>query len=161
MFLDYYKDKFHKHYITHVIQLTSVRYTYTAAFTDNKRVLYLEHITMSTMGTIGHYLYMSRVVRKPAFYISENKDADQLRGNSITANLICVFVFATRILQSLYFLNPKFQASSYLLWLYIPVCVAPVQKRRKPLFSQRGSYSIHSRIIERILSPYQMRIDKH
>ena len=28
----------------------------------------------------------------------------------------------------LFFLNPKFQASSCLLWLYSPVCVRPVQK---------------------------------
>ena len=45
---------------------------------------------------------MSRVVIKPAFCICENKDADQ----------ISAFVFATRIARSLYFLNPKFQASS-------------------------------------------------
>ena len=39
---------------------------------------------------------MSRVVRKPAFCICENKDADQLRGNrEVTAKLISAFVFAT------------------------------------------------------------------
>ena len=37
-------------------------------------------------------VYMSRVVRKLAFCICENKDADQLRGN---AKLISAFVFAT------------------------------------------------------------------
>ena len=47
---------------------------------------------------------MSRVMRKPVFCICENKDADQLRS---------AFVFTTRIVQSLYFLNPKFQASSH------------------------------------------------
>ena len=41
-------------------------------------------------------------MRKPAFCICENS----------------AFVFATRIVPSLYFLNPKFQASSHLLWLY-------------------------------------------
>ena len=46
--------------------------------------------------------------RSPAKLIScENKDADQLR--SFSAKLISAFVFATRIVQSLYFLNPKFQ----------------------------------------------------
>ena len=49
---------------------------------------------------------------KSAFYICENKDEDQLRG---TGKLISAFVFATRIVQSLCFLNPKFQASSHLL----------------------------------------------
>ena len=75
-------------------------------------------------------------MRKPAFCIYENKDADQLRGN------LCAFVFATPIVKSFYFLNPKFQASSYLLWLYSPVCVGPGQKPRRPVFSERGSYEI-------------------
>ena len=56
--------------------------------------------------------------RKPAFCICENKDAE----------LISAFVFATWIGQSLYFLNPKFQASSHLMWLYSPVCVGPGRK---------------------------------
>ena len=33
---------------------------------------------------------------------------------AVTAKLISVFVFATWIVQSLFYLNPKFQASSYL-----------------------------------------------
>ena len=32
---------------------------------------------------------MSRVVRKPAFYICENKDADQLRGNHEADQRLC------------------------------------------------------------------------
>ena len=50
---------------------------------------------------------MSCDVRNPDFCICENKDADQLRGNTKTqisfaviAKLISVFVFATRIEQS-------------------------------------------------------------
>ena len=42
---------------------------------------------------------------------------------TVTAKLISAFVFAIRIVQSLYYLNPKFQASSHLLWLYSLVCV--------------------------------------
>ena len=45
-----------------------------------------------------------------------------------TAKLISIFVFATQIVQFLYFLNLKFPASSNLLCLNRPVCVAPVQK---------------------------------
>ena len=84
---------------------------------------------------------MSLVMRKPDFCICENKDADQLRGNreAVTAKLISAFVFATKIVQSLYFLNPKFQASSHLVRLYSPVCVGPGRKPRRPVFSQRGS----------------------
>ena len=68
-------------------------------------------------------------MRKPAFSICKNKDADQLRGG-----------FATRIVQSLYFLNLKFQASSHLVWLYSLVCVGPGWKPRRLVFSQRSSY---------------------
>ena len=60
---------------------------------------------------------------KPTICIGENKDADQL-----TAKLISAFVFATRIVQFLFYLNPKFQASSSFLCLYRPVYVGPVRK---------------------------------
>ena len=43
------------------------------------------------------------------------------------------------IVQSLYYLNPKSQVTSHLLWLYSPVCVGPGRKPRRPVFSQRGS----------------------
>ena len=88
---------------------------------------------------------MSRIVRKLAFCICEKRDADQMRSNcaaEITAQLISAFVFATRIEHSLYYLNPKFQASSRLLRLYSPVCVDPGRKPRSPVFSQRCSYYI-------------------
>ena len=38
------------------------------------------------------------------------------------------FVFATRIVKFLFYLNPEFQASSSFLSLYRPVCVGPVRK---------------------------------
>ena len=47
---------------------------------------------------------------------------------AVTAKLISTFVFATLIVQFLYFLNPNFPASSHLLCLYSLVCVGPVQK---------------------------------
>ena len=55
------------------------------------------------------------------------------------------FVFAIRIVQSLYYLNPKFQASSHLLWLYSLVCVGPGRKPRRPVFSERGSNILTSK----------------
>ena len=61
---------------------------------------------------------------------------------AVTAQLISAFVFAMWIVQSLHYRNPKFQASSHLLWLYIPVCVRPGRKPRRPVFSQRGSYML-------------------
>ena len=60
---------------------------------------------------------------------------------AVTAKLISAFVFATRVVQSLHFINRESQASSHLLWLYSPVCVGPGQIPRRPVFSQRGSYS--------------------
>ena len=47
---------------------------------------------------------------------------------AVTAKQISAFVFATLIVQSLFYLNPKFQASSHLLRLYSPVCVGPGRK---------------------------------
>ena len=76
-------------------------------------------------------------MRKPAFCICEIKDADQLRGNREADQRLC---FTTWIVQSLYFLNLKFQASSHLLWPHSPVCVGPGWKPRRPVFSQRGPY---------------------
>ena len=69
---------------------------------------------------------LSHLMGKPTICIGENKDVDQLRG--VTAKLISAFDFATRIVQFLFYLNPKFQASSSFLCLYRPVCVEPVQK---------------------------------
>ena len=66
------------------------------------------------------YFKMSRVVRKPAFAYAKTKTQISF---AVPAKLISAFVFATLIVQSLYFLNTKFQASSYLLWLCSLVCV--------------------------------------
>ena len=59
-------------------------------------------------------------MRKPSFCICENK-----------AKLISAFVFATRKVYPLYFLNLKFQASSHPLWLYGPICVGFLMTRLK------------------------------
>ena len=52
---------------------------------------------------------------------------------AVTAKLISALVFATWIVQSLFFLNPKFQVSNHLLWLYRLVCVGPGRKPRRPV----------------------------
>ena len=59
---------------------------------------------------------------------------------AVTTKLISAFVFATRIVQSLYLLNSKFQASSSFLWLYSPVCIGPGRKPPSPVFWHRGSF---------------------
>ena len=58
---------------------------------------------------------------------------------AVIVKLISAFVLATRIVQFLFYLNPKCQASSHLLWLYSPVCVGPGRKPRRPVFSERES----------------------
>ena len=98
--------------------------------------------------------YMSLVTRNHVFVVS-----DQVRLNiacsasvnmkssacaktktqiscAVTAQLISAFVFASQIVQSLFCLNPKIQASSH----FLPVCVIPGRKPRRPVFSQRGSF---------------------
>ena len=74
-------------------------------------------------------------MRKPAFCICENKDADELRGNREADQRLCV-----RYIESTIPLLPI--ASSYFLKLYSPVCVRPGGKPRRPVFSQRGSIVI-------------------
>ena len=116
----------------------------------HKPSVYTNKMCSLSINALTIYQNMSRIVRKPAFCICKNKDADQLRGNceaDLTAKLISAFVFAIRIIQFLYYLNPKFQASSHLLWLYNPVCVGLGRKPRRPVFSQRGSYMNRTFII--------------
>ena len=72
--------------VIQMINFHSVHWHYKCTQTSNKGIM----------------LQLSRVSRKTAFCICENKGA----------------VFATHIVQPLNFLNLKFQASYYLLWLY-------------------------------------------
>ena len=60
---------------------------------------------------------------------------------AVTAQLIRAFVFAPLIVQSFFFLNPKFQAFSYLPWLYSLVCVRLGRKPQRQISSRRGTFS--------------------
>ena len=73
--------------------------------------------------SINHH-YLSRIMRKPTICICETETQISF---AVTTKLISAFVFATRIVQYLYYLNPKFQASSHHQWLYSLVCVRPGQ----------------------------------
>ena len=64
------------------------------------------------------------------------------RRRSAVLHMISDFVFATRTVQFLFYLLPKFQASSLFLCLYRPVCVRPGQEPQKPVFTRRGSYKL-------------------
>ena len=85
--------------------------------------------------------YMSRVMRKPAFSIYKNKGADQLRVYHAADQRLC-FCFID--VQSLFYLNPNFQASSNLLCLYSPVCVRLIGNLKTGfLMSQFARYDPH------------------
>ena len=60
---------------------------------------------------------------------------------AVTAQLISTFVFVTRIIRFVFYLNPKFQASILLLWLYSLVCVRPGRKPLSLLFFLTGADS--------------------
>ena len=85
---------------------------------------------------------MSLVMRNQIFAYAKTKTQISF---AVIAKLISVFVFATQIVQSLYYLNPKFQASSHLLWLCSLVCIGPGRKPRRPVFSEQGSNVLATR----------------
>ena len=87
----------------------------------------------------GSDLKMSHHTRKPTTCICEIKGADQLCSNCTADHR---FVFTTRIVQFLFFLNPKFQASTLPLCLYMPVCVTPGRKPRRPVFPREHPNNI-------------------
>ena len=86
-------------------------------FTQNAFAIHIIHIKLH---------YMSHLMRKPTICICENKGVDQLRSNCEADQRLCFRYSASAII--LFYLNPKFQASSSFLRLYRPVCVGPVQK---------------------------------
>ena len=75
-------------------------------------------------------------MRKPAFCIRENKDADQLRGNREADQRLC-FRYTDSTIPLL--TKSKFQCPRHLLRLYSPVCVGPGQKPRRLVFLRHGS----------------------
>ena len=66
---------------------------------------------------------MGHVMKKTTTQIFSNVKTKEQISCAVTAQLISAFGYVTWIVQSLLFLNPTFQASSLLLWLYITVCV--------------------------------------
>ena len=76
-------------------------------------------------------------MRKPVFYICENKGADQLRSKCAADQRLC---FRYIIVQSLYFQNPKGQAYYHFLKLYSPVCVGPDRKLRRQVSHDAVQY---------------------
>ena len=92
---------------------------------------------------LPHHRYGPRCEKTGFLHMRKQKRRSAL-GSFV--KLISAFVYATQIEQSLFFLNPNFQASSHLLWLYSLVCVRPSRKPRRPVFSCRGSYYLYNEI---------------
>ena len=69
--------------------------------------IYLIAYLRGTKAKLKAIYHMSRVVRKPAFCICENKDADQLRGNRKADQRLCF-----RYIDSTIPLLPKCKTSS-------------------------------------------------
>ena len=80
-------------------------------------------------------------MRKLAFCMCENKDADQLCSNREADQRLC-FCYMDSTIPLLPKSESLFQASRHLLWLHSPVCVGPGRTPRRPVFSQRGSFFV-------------------
>ena len=76
-------------------------------------------------------------------YRCENKGADQL---CVTAQLISTFVFATRIVQFLFFINLKFQESIHLLYRRTGRFVSDLVGNPKDRFSRVAAQLICSNL---------------
>ena len=130
------KDRFFFHDMAQVIQSIYNFFTFCEVYLQYVNVYHKPKFQTScyplslyslVVGTLENRFshdtaYLSLVFKKLAFCIYENKPADQLRS---------YFVFAKRILQSLYYLNLIFQASCHPQWLYSLVCVGPGRKPQR------------------------------
>ena len=107
-------------------KLRQIMYTLVdPSFTIQKWAMFHLYVPRDDSGKHGYCIsprcsHLS-LVRKPAFCICENKDADQLFSLHSTIPLLS---------------TSEFPASSHLLWLYSLVCVGPGRKLRRPVFSQ-------------------------
>ena len=71
-------------------------------------------------GTRKPFLYTMKIMKKPAFCLYDNKDADQLHGNRAADQ--CLYFCYIDIAHLLYFLN---QIRNFTMWLYSPFSVRP------------------------------------
>ena len=110
-----------------------------------------KNLSAEGLAETGPLLYEPRY-EKTGFTYAKTKTQISF---AVTAKLINAFVSATRIVQSFFYLNPKFQASNHplivqslyflytkfqasghLVWLHSLVCVRPCRKPPRPVFSQ-------------------------
>ena len=118
---------------TSTVNNTHRRNTGKEEFCANKNSYLLEITTDTKVKLVGDFI--ARYNRNRVTWTRQQTGKRKQRRRSAPFP-------ATRIVQSLYFLNSKFQASRHLLWLYSLVCVGPGRKPRRPVFSQQGSINI-------------------
>ena len=110
-----------------------IQLVFWVQYMEQIRCVFKEH-HFGNLHFHGETAKMSRVMRKPTFTVCENKGAADQR--------LC-FCY---IVQSLYFLDLKFQASSHPLWLHSLVCVGSGQETPKTGFLvmwRKYPYLIH------------------
>ena len=97
--------------VNFVIFPTRQRFTYQSSFT------FLRQNLRQFSNDISWYseILFEPLLKKTNKMFGKKRRRPASRFFAVTAKLISAFVFATRIVQSLFFLNPKFQASSLLL----------------------------------------------
>ena len=81
-------------------------------------------------------MYMSHRIRKQTICILAKTKAQT--SFAVTTKLINAFVFATQIVQTLFFLNPKVKSSRSSM--LVVTCVGPGLKPELLVFSSEGSY---------------------
>ena len=73
-------------------------------------------VALSGISEVSFFcLYMRHMIRKSAFYICENKGTDQLCSDCTADQCLCFHYYIKGIVQFLFCLNPKVQASSFIL----------------------------------------------
>ena len=119
----------HTLWVTHLIDIHILYYG---------NMIYWSHIFLSFLLLSGTVVIRALSWENRLFAYAKTKKQISF---AVTVKLIRAFVFATWIVQYLFFINSKFQASMHYLWLHSPVCVGPGLNPRRRVFSQWGSYN--------------------
>ena len=96
--------------------------------TEGYRYIVRHQVCQRGNGPVIRLFSFSVVLFEPPHGKTNNLHMRKQNHRSVTAKLISAFVFATRIVHFLFYLNRKFHASCSFLCLYRSVCVRPVRK---------------------------------
>ena len=116
-----HRKQFMKTYENHVFIITKYPYSDTHTEEQNINFTLFEHHLSNVMKTTDSMNEKFKVNSILFIELVGTFMCPIIFSYTKTKMQITVFVFATEMVQSLYYLSPKFQASSHLLWLYIPV----------------------------------------